>query len=98
MVRKRCASRLWPAALAGSESGFLGLRGGVVELDVGAACQAGGTGWAAVDLGCQYSVDEAVDGWVAIGDGLPSLRRGESIGGRCEAGDLLWSVLRCHRG
>lgn len=80
---------MWLAALAGSESGLLGLRGGIVEADVGTPGQTGGAGRAAVDLCGEDCVDEGVDGWVACGDGLPPLGGGEGFAVAGEAGDLL---------
>lgn len=84
------------AALAGSEPGFLGLRGGIVELYIGSAGESGGTGGATVDLGCEHGVDEAGDCWVAVGYGLPPLGGGVCFVVAVEAGDSL--VCGCEVG
>lgn len=83
--------RLRLAALAGSESGVLGLRRGIVEADVGAARESGGTGGAAVDFCGEDCVDEVGDCWIAGGYSLPALGGGEGFAVAGEAGDFLGS-------
>lgn len=84
---------MWLAALTGSESGGLGLRGVIVELDVGAAGETGWAGGSAVDFCCEDGVDEGVYCGVALDDGLPSLGGGESVAVTVEAGDFLLGFL-----
>ena len=61
------------AALTGAKPCTLGLRGCIVEADVGSAGETRGTGWAAVDFRGEDGVHEGAGvSWVAGLDGEPA--------------------------
>lgn len=66
------------AALTSPESCALGLRGCIVEADVGSSGETRGTGWAAVDFCCEDGVDECVGE-----SGVASLNGEPAGGGGC---------------